>query len=124
LEGTSFDFDADQWSSKLTGKFKLPAKFDLEVTGRYESREQTVQGMVSDQLSADFGLRKKIMKGRGIFNLSVRDVFASRIREIEVEQPDFYTYSRSLRGRFITFGFSYGFGKGEAMEFSGRGRHR
>jgi len=122
LEGTSFDFSADQWSSKLTGKFKLPAKFDFEVTGRYESREQTIQGIISDQLSADIGLRKKIMKGRGIFNFSVRDVFASRIRESTVDQPDFFTYSRSLRGRFITLGFSYGFGKGEAMEFSGRRR--
>ena len=124
LEGRIFDFNADQWSSKVTGKFKLPAKIDFEITGRYQSREQTVQGIVSDQLSADFGLRKKILKGRGIFNLSVRDVFASRIRESEITQPDFYTYGRGLRGRFVTFGFSYGFGKGEAMEFSGRGRRR
>lgn len=122
FEGTSFDFDADQWSSKLTSKFKLPAQIDFEATGRYESKEQTVQGIISDQLSLDLGLRKKIMKGRGIFNISVRDLFASRIRESEVNQLDFYTYSRSLRGRFVTLGFSYGFGKGEAMEFSGRGR--
>ena len=124
LEGNQFDFSADQWSSKLTGKFKLPAKVDFEATGRYESRVQTVQGIVSDQLSLDLGLRKKIMKGRGIFNLSVRDLFASRIRESEINQLNFYAYRRSLRGRFITFGFSYGFGKGEAMEFSGRGRRR
>ena len=121
-ESTSFDFSADQWSSKLTGKFKLPAKIDFEVTGRYQSEERTVQGIVSDQISADLGLRKKIMKGRGIFNLSVRDIFASRIRESELSGLDFYTYSRGLRGRFVTLGFSYGFGKGEAMEFSGRGR--
>ena len=32
----------------------------------------------------------------------------------EIIQNDFSLYSRSLRGRFITLGFSYGFGKGEA----------
>jgi hypothetical protein len=36
------------------------------------------------------------------------------------DQPTFYLYSHRQQGRFITCGFSYGFGKGEAMEFQGR----
>ena len=123
FEGANFDFNADQWSSKLTGKFKLPINLDLEVTGHYQSRVQTVQSIQSGNVFADLGLRQKIMKGRGIINLSVRDVFASRIRESNTYQPDFYLYNFSQRGRFITLGFSYGFGKGEAMEFSGQKRH-
>lgn len=122
FEATSFDFTADQWSSKITTKFKLPAQIDFEVTGRYQSSYQTVQREVSDNLFADLGLRKKIMKGRGVLNLSIRDVFASRVWENETNQATFYLYSRRQRGRFITFGFSYGFGKGEAMEFSGQKR--
>jgi len=51
--------------------------------------------------------------------LSVRDIFASRIRENVSEQSEFYVYHFRQRGRFITLGFSYGFGKGEAMEFKG-----
>lgn len=122
LEGTSFDFSADRWSAKVTSKIKFPKGFDFEVTGHYRSRVQTVQGETSGNIFADFGLRKKIMNGRGVLNLSVRDLFASRIRENETVQEDFYLYSFRQRGRFITFGFSYGFGKGEAMEFSGRKR--
>ncbi|MFK7906931.1 MAG: outer membrane beta-barrel protein, partial [Chitinophagales bacterium] len=76
----------------------------------------------SDQISADLGVRKKLLKGKAVLNMSVRDIFASRIREIETFQPDFYIYSRGFRGRFVTLGFSYGFGKGEAMEFSGQKR--
>ena len=64
------------------------------------------------------------MKGRTILNLSIRDVFASRFRESETSQENFYVYSYGQRGRFVTFGISYGFGKGEAMEFSGQKRHR
>lgn len=63
------------------------------------------------------------MNGRGVFNLSIRDLFASRFRESETNQTRFYLYSYSLQGRFITAGFSYGFGKGEAMEFSGSRHH-
>lgn len=122
LEGTSFDFSADRWSAKVTSKIKFPKGFDFEVTGHYRSRVQTVQGKTSGNIFADFGLRKKIINGRGVLNLSVRDLFASRIRENETVQEDFYLYSFRQRGRFITLGFSYGFGKGEAMEFSGRKR--
>jgi len=122
LEATSFDFNADQWTSKITSKIKLPAGIDFEVTGHYQSRVKSVQRINSDNLFADMGLRKKIINGKGVLNFSIRDIFASRIRESETTQPDFYLYNRSQRGRFITFGFSYGFGKGEAMEFSGRRR--
>ncbi len=124
LEGTSFDFASDQWSGKVTSKLKLPAGIDFEVTGHYQSAYQTVQSEVSDNLFADLGLRKKIMKGRGVLNLSIRDIFASRIRESVTDQAEFYLYNFRQRGRFVALGFSYGFGKGEAMEFSGaRRRH-
>lgn len=118
-----FDFSASQWSSKLITKYKVNKSLDFEITGQYQSREVLIQGETADNLFADLGLRYKILKGRGVFNMSVRDVFASRIRKTTVNQEDFFALSRSQRGRFITFGFSYGFGKGEAMQFSG-GRRR
>ena len=120
---TSFDFNADQWSTKLTTKIKLPAQIDVEATGHYRSRVKTFQAERTANIFADLGVRKKIMNGKTILNLSIRDVFASRFRESETTQNDFFVYSRSQRGRFITFGISYGFGKGEAMEFSGHKRH-
>lgn len=122
FEATNFDFNAYQWSTKMTAKFKLPSKIDFEVTGQYQSKEQTVQRVNSANLFADMGLRKKIMNGKGVINFSVRDIFASRVRESIADQDNFYIYSRRQRGRFITLGFSYGFGKGEAMEYSGQKR--
>jgi len=122
FEGTIFDFSADRWSSELTTKIKLPAEMDVEVSGEYRSRFQTIQGEVSGFLFADLGFRKKLMDGKAVVSFSVRDVFASRIRESEILQDDFYLYSFSQRGRFVTLGFSYGFGKGEAMEYTGRRR--
>ena len=67
-----------------------------------------------------YASRKKILKGKAIVNLSVRDVFASRISESITTQPTYYLRDYSKRGRFITLGISFGFGKGEAMEFSGQ----
>ena len=101
---------------------KLPAQIDFEITGNYRSEVRNVQSIMSDNYFMDLGLRKKLMKGRTILNLSVRDVFASRNRESETNQPGFYLYNYHERGRFITVGVSFGFGKGEAMEFSGQKR--
>ena len=122
FEMTSFDFKGNRWSTRLTSKFKLPADFDVEISGDYRSKYVTVQGEIADNVFADFGLRKKIFKGKIILNLSVRDVFASRISENTTTQPEFYVFNSRQRGRFVSFGISYGFGKGEAMEFSGRRR--
>ncbi len=122
LEGVSFDFNADQWNARLTAKFKLPMDIDFEVMGNYQSRVETVQGEQSGFAFADLGLRKKMLKGKAVINLSVRDVFASRIFENFATQRDFFLSNNSLRGRFVVLGFSWGFGKGEAMEFSGAKR--
>ena len=118
----SFDFNGNQWSLKFTSKFKFPHDIDLEITPNYQSGYKTVQGFVSGFAFADLGIRKKIWQGKAIINLGIRDIFASRIRESIVDQPQFYLYSFSQRGRFFTLGFSYSFGKGEAMTYTGRRR--
>lgn len=118
-----FDFTNDRWSTKMTAKFKMKKNWDIEMTNRYNSGFQTVQGDASANYFMDLGIRKKMMKGKTILNLSVRDVFFSRFNETQIVQNDFSIYSFRQRGRFITLGFSYGFGKGEAMQYSG-GRRR
>lgn len=120
FEGNSFDFKGDQWSTRLTSKIKLPAAIDLEFIGNYQSGYRTLQQEITENLFMDFGARKKILKGKAILNLSIRDVFASRIRESITNQPNFYLRDFSQQGRFVTLGISFGFGRGEAMEFSGQ----
>lgn len=122
LENQSFDFNGNRWSLRLMSKWKLPAKFDVEISGNYNSEYKTVQGTMDDNIAVNLGVRKKLLKNRLIANLSVRDVFASRIRRFTTDQPTFFRSGESFRGRFITFGLSYGFGKGEAMTFSGHKR--
>ena len=63
------------------------------------------------------------MNGKTVVSISVRDVFESRTHESVISNTDNYNYNYNQRGRFFTLGFSYGIGKGEAMEYSG-GRRR
>lgn len=122
FQDQNFAFEGDKWNGRMTTKFKLPKDFDLELSGNYNSPYVNVQGRVSGFAFADIGIRKKLWEGKAVVNFSVRDIFASRIMENFVYQNDFYAYSFSQRGRFFTLGFSYSFGKGEAMTYSGR-RH-
>lgn len=117
-----FDFTGDNWSTRLSSKIGLPQDIDIELTGNYRSSYQTVQSEVSGYAFADFGVRKKILKGKAVINVAVRDIFASRISESVIDNDDVYKYSFGQRGRFFTLGFSYGFGKGEAMTYSGKRR--
>jgi outer membrane receptor protein involved in Fe transport len=123
FEGQSFDFEGDQWSTQLTLKFELPAGISFEVTPQHRSRVKTVQGINQGQTFVDAGIRKKLWKGKAVVNFAVRDMFASRVQERIVDQSEFYLRNFSQRGRFLTLGFSYSFGKGDAVSYSGGGRY-
>jgi outer membrane receptor protein involved in Fe transport len=123
FDSQNFDFSGSQWSTRLGSKIGLPADIDVEFTGNYRSGYETLQGSITGYAFLDMGIRKKIFKGKAIVNLGIRDVFESRVYERFVTQSTFETYNSSKRGRFITLGISYGFGKGEAMTYSG-GRRR
>ena len=122
FEGQNFDFADDQWTTEVTAKFKFTNGIDFEVSGNYQSGFETIQGNQSGFAFANMGLRKKFLKGKIVANFAVRDIFNSRIRESFTRQPDFTAYDLSQRGTFYTLGISYGFGKGEAMSYSGRRR--
>jgi outer membrane receptor protein involved in Fe transport len=122
FEEQVFDFNADQYSGKITSKLKISNAADFEIITQYISRVQTIQGEIAENIFADLGFRYKLFKSKAVINFSVRDIFASRIDINIADQPNFYVQSRALRGRFVTLGFSYGFGKGEAMEYSGKRR--
>lgn len=123
FEAQNFDFTGNKYLSKLMLKFKISKAVDLELTGNHESGYVTIQGKRDPITYMDAGVRVKLFKGKGIVNIGVRDAFASRIQIDRIDQDDYYLYSESTRGRFLTLGFSYGFGKGEAMSYSGGRRH-
>ena len=119
FQGTSFDFSSYVWETRLQTNIKLPWDMEFQWSMRYQSAEKDVFQEQLDNYFADAGLRKKLFKKRGVINLSVRDVFSSRRFTTQAVTDNYYFYSNRQRGRYIVLGFSYSFGKGEAMEFSG-----
>ena len=116
----SFDFKGSRWSSEITSKFKLPKELDIEVSWNYQSRFKTIDGETLPSEFLNIGVRKKLFNGKGVISFNIRDIFATRNRENRTIRDDFNVWTRTVYGRFWAVGFSYGFGKGEAMQFSGR----
>ena len=123
FESQSFDFSGSRWSGRLMSKLALPQDFEVEVTGNFESGYKTVQSEITGSPTVDLGVRKKINKGKFVINAGVRNLLDSRVRESITDQPGYYLYSRFQGRRSVALGISYGFGKGEAMTYSG-GRRR
>ena len=121
-QNQSFDFKGNNWSSEITSKFKFPKDLDLELSWNYQSGFKTIDGESAPSQFLNLGARKKLLKGKGVISVNIRDLFATRVRENQTIRKDFNIWSRSVYGRFWVIGFSYGFGKGEAMEFRGRRR--
>lgn len=121
-QGRSYDFNGNSWTSELTSKFKLPKDLDVELSWNYQSGFKTVDGETLPSQFLNVGARKKLLKGKGVISFNLRDLFVTRVRERRTIRDNFNVWSRSVYGRFWVLGFSYGFGKGEAMEFTGRRR--
>jgi len=120
--GTNYSFSNKNWSTRVNTKLSFSRDVDMEITGNYRSSNQTLQGERAGYAFLDLGLRKKILMGKAVVNFAVRDVFETRIFENIINNVNRYNYSFGQRGRFISLGFSYGFGKGEAMTYAGKSR--
>ena len=120
----NFNFNGNRWSSELRSKIKFPKDLDVELTLNYLSDYRTVDGERGPSRNLNFGIRKKIVDGRGVINLIVRDIFATRVRESRAIRSNFIVDNWSTSGTFFSLGFSYGFGKGEAMEYQSKGGRR
>ncbi|MCL3781389.1 TonB-dependent receptor [Prolixibacteraceae bacterium JC049] len=116
----NFDFSSSYWSARFTTKFKLPYDIDIEYRHRYRSKYKGLQSTSSAVSYADFGIRKQLLKKKAVLHLSVKDVFNTRKHENETDLPSFYSFNTSQHSkRIIVLGLSFGFGKGETMEYSG-----
>lgn len=54
----NFDFNGTRWDTKATAKLKLPAQFDFEMTGNYQSSYKTAQSTIKSNGFVNVGLRK------------------------------------------------------------------
>lgn len=116
LRGLSTDKDlkikASWYSANLTNQFKFNKGWSAELGGFYRGRTREGQIQVNKLMQLQAGVKKEILKGKGAFNVSLRD-FTGPMKvtgnlNFAVTQADF---TQQRDSRVVTLGFNYRFGK-------------
>ncbi|MDX2134159.1 MAG: TonB-dependent receptor family protein [Saprospiraceae bacterium] len=124
------------WFVKENVNLKLPAEMTFQVSGSYQSRtaiavgggdrsggwhggpSSTAQGYTLPVWFVDMSLRKDLWNRTANINISVRDVFRSRVRGSYSETGTFIQEQYSRRDpQFVSLNFSWRFGKFDASLF-------
>jgi outer membrane receptor protein involved in Fe transport len=132
--GVSYNADRFSWMGRLTSKWKVWRKVDIQLRGFYRAPVVTPQGNSLSMASVDIGTSMDIMKNNATITLNVRDLFNSRRMRYEITGIGFYSEgSHRWRPRSVSLDFSYrinqkkrrgqrsegGFEGGEEMPFGG-----
>ncbi|QEC53155.1 outer membrane receptor protein involved in Fe transport [Anseongella ginsenosidimutans] len=111
-----FGFDEDNqttaFTSNLSTFFPLPFDFKGYVFAFYQGPRSIAQGRMKGNFITNIGVRKSFLNDRADFSIRFSDVFNNRQWSMDL-QNNFYnqtsTYQR--QSRYLTFGFSYTFGR-------------
>ena len=116
LKGLSSDpnlkIEATVYSANINNQFKFNKGWSAELGGFYQSRSRDAQLQINGLMQFQAGVKKEILKGKGAFNLSLRDFTGPMLitgnLNFAVTQADF---SQRRDSRVVTLGFNYRFGK-------------
>ncbi|CAL1519822.1 outer membrane beta-barrel family protein [Chitinophaga sp. MM2321] len=138
ISGTSQDAMLS-WFGKLNNTFKLPANFDIQLTGTYQSKtnlpvndnkgrqdgppmmqsQNASQGYIASFYGVDAAIKKSFLKNNAAsVTLSVNDIFRTR-KSTQYSESEYFTqtYSRLRDPQMIRLNFAYRFGKIDASLF-------
>jgi hypothetical protein len=120
IDGTnineSFKRKTYSWFTRYSSRFTITKGFDLQLRANYEAPQKTVQGKRLSLTYLDLAANKDIFKGKGSLNLSILDVFNSRVYRFVVEGDTFLTNGRSqyrMRQANLTLNYRFNNGKQE-----------
>lgn len=127
------------WFGKINNSFKLPANFEIQLTGTYQSKtnlpvndnknvqagppmqqsQNASQGYIASFYGVDAAIKKSFLKNNAAsVTLSINDIFRTRWSDQYSESPYFTQYYSRLKDpQMIRLNFAYRFGKIDASLF-------
>ena len=129
--------DQFTWFVKENLQIRLPADFNIQISGEYRSRAaftpseggrrfggwrggptNTAQGYTLENWFVDFSVRKSILKRKGNITLSIRDIFRTRQNGTYTASQFFIQDTWRIRDPQVArLNFSYRFGKMDSSLF-------
>ena len=95
---------------KINNQFTLPGDLQLQLTALYYTPKNIPQGKQMARSSVDFGLKKKIIKGKGEIAFSLSDILNNFGIKQEIKGNGFdAVYENFYETQIISLGFKYKF---------------
>lgn len=109
------------WNTRMTASLLLPYSISIQATGRYRSRQATVQGFRKPGYGLDLGARKTFFNKALTIAVNCRDVLNSRKWESITESDTFSRHQLNKRGsRKVNLTLTYSFGNMNAKKKNGQ----
>ena len=109
------------WSARLFSNFKLPQKFEFQLSYYYRGAYTVPQGELQPMQFFNVALSKKVLNDRGTLTFKANDPFNLSEFSIDVKDQNFtQDIYRKWRSQIFTVAFKYRFG--ELKQRSGRSR--
>ena len=114
IEGKDIKLQAGFGQINMTQSFKLPSNFSAEITGFYQTRTPFGISYIKPLGALNVGIQKKLKEEKGIFRLSVDDLFWTTRWRFVTDQPSL-NINQSFVGvfsepRIFRFTYSRNFG--------------
>ncbi|KPM47758.1 outer membrane beta-barrel family protein [Jiulongibacter sediminis] len=93
FEGQDLSSDTYSMNGRISSKFTMGERSQIQVTYDYDAPRNTTQGRVLSMSSFDAAGSLDVFKGKGTLTLSVRDLFNTRKRRTVTDLPDFKSES-------------------------------
>jgi outer membrane receptor protein involved in Fe transport len=104
----SYKSDAYSWSGRVNSQMTIWKDLQLQLMFNYRGPRETTQGTRSEMYFVDAGVKKEVLDTKGSVSIKVRDIFNSRIYEMETFGENFYIHSQYQRSpRMVFLSFSY-----------------
>jgi outer membrane receptor protein involved in Fe transport len=104
----TYKSDAYSWSGRANSQMTFWKDLQLQWMFNYRGPRETTQGTRSAMYFFDVGIKKEVLDQRGSVSVKVRDVFNSRIYDMETFGANFYIHSQYQRSpRMVFASFSY-----------------
>lgn len=108
VDGEVYESDTYTWFSRLTNRFTLWKKTDLQLRGNYEAPRLTPQGERKAIAFLDLGISRDVFGDNGTLTLNLSDVFNSRRWRNITEGDNFYSEGNfQRRPRQINLSLNY-----------------
>ncbi len=110
FNGVDYGTENSSWFARLSSKFTLPAKIDLQANSFYMGPRQNAQTKDKAMFSLNLAMSKDLFKDKATLSLNVSDVFNSRKRRSFTQTPTFTSDSEfQWRQRQINLSLIYRF---------------